>query len=186
MKKNILERIMKTTTYTLIVAYQKRLSLEKTLWTDAVESRGWQTFSLDPRSPDGEQLQALRDKYAENIRELDTLCEQKVNRVSRGDELPAGVLKVVKVFLAVKRKLQPGDKMAGRHGNKGVVSVIVPEEDMPYLEDGTPIDIVLISLGLPSRMNVGQTLETHLGWASLNFGKKVQELLKQVVSMSPF
>ena len=184
-EKNILERIMKTSTYALVLAYQKRLSLEKTLWTEAIESGGWRTFYLDPKSPEGEQLQTLRDKYAENIRELDTMCEQKIHRVSRGDELPAGVLKIVKVFLAVKRKLQPGDKMAGRHGNKGVVSVIVPQEDMPYLEDGTPVDIVLNSLGLPSRMNVGQTLETHLGWASLNFGKKVEKLLKQVVSMSP-
>jgi DNA-directed RNA polymerase subunit beta len=85
--------------------------------------------------------------------------------VQRGDELPPGVMKMVKVFVAVKRKLQPGDKMAGRHGNKGVISKIVPIEDMPFLEDGTPVDIVLNPLGVPSRMNVGQILETHLGWA---------------------
>src|SRR3978361_1476665 len=88
----------------------------------------------------------------------------KVEKLQRGDELPPGVMKMVKVFVAVKRKLQPGDKMAGRHGNKGVVSKIVPQEDMPFLEDGTPVDIVLNPLGVPSRMNVGQVLEMHLGW----------------------
>ncbi len=92
--------------------------------------------------------------------------EDKVDKLQRGDELPPGVMKMVKVFVAVKRKLQPGDKMAGRHGNKGVISTIMPIEDMPFLEDGTPVDIVLNPLGVPSRMNVGQILETHLGWAA--------------------
>jgi DNA-directed RNA polymerase subunit beta len=102
----------------------------------------------------------------------------KVEKLQRGDELPPGVMKMVKVFVAVKRKIQPGDKMAGRHGNKGVVSKIVPIEDMPFLEDGTPVDIVLNPLGVPSRMNVGQILETHLGWACAGMGKKIGEMLE--------
>ncbi len=102
----------------------------------------------------------------------------KVEKLQRGDELPPGVMKMVKVFVAVKRKIQPGDKMAGRHGNKGVVSRIVPQEDMPYLADGTPVDIVLNPLGVPSRMNVGQILETHLGWACAGMGRKVGEMLE--------
>jgi DNA-directed RNA polymerase subunit beta len=100
-----------------------------------------------------------------------------VEKLQRGDELPPGVMKMVKVFVAVKRKIQPGDKMAGRHGNKGVVSKIVPDEDMPYLDDGTSIDIVLNPLGVPSRMNVGQILETHLGWACAGLGQKIGELI---------
>ena len=91
--------------------------------------------------------------------------DNRVDKLQSGDDLSPGVMKMVKVFIAVKRKLQPGDKMAGRHGNKGVISRIVPQEDMPYLEDGQPVDIVLNPLGVPSRMNVGQILETHLGWA---------------------
>ena len=101
----------------------------------------------------------------------------KVEKVQRGDEMPPGVMKMVKVFVAVKRKMQPGDKMAGRHGNKGVVSRIVPVEDMPFLEDGTHVDIVLNPLGVPSRMNVGQILETHLGWACAGMGRKIGELV---------
>jgi DNA-directed RNA polymerase subunit beta len=99
--------------------------------------------------------------------------------VRRGDDLPPGVMKMVKVFLAVKRKLQPGDKMAGRHGNKGVVSKVVPEEDMPFLTDGTTVDIVLNPLGVPSRMNVGQILETHMGWALRGLGVQIDEALQE-------
>ena len=105
--------------------------------------------------------------------------DSKVEKLQRGDELPPGVMKMVKVFVAVKRKLQPGDKMAGRHGNKGVVSRVVPVEDMPFLDDGTPIDLVLNPLGVPSRMNVGQILETHLGWACANIGKQIGELVDE-------
>ncbi len=101
----------------------------------------------------------------------------KVEKVQRGDEMPPGVMKMVKVFVAVKRKIQPGDKMAGRHGNKGVVSRIVPVEDMPFLEDGTHVDVVLNPLGVPSRMNVGQILETHLGWACAGMGKQIGQML---------
>nr|WP_234397800.1 hypothetical protein [Sneathiella glossodoripedis] len=103
-----------------------------------------------------------------------------MDKLQRGDELPPGVMKMVKVFVAVKRKLQPGDKMAGRHGNKGVISRIMPEEDMPYLEDGKPVDIVLNPLGVPSRMNVGQILETHLGWASHGIGVQINEIMSRI------
>ena len=119
---------------------------------------------------------------------MDARFEDKVDKLQRGDELPPGVMKMVKVFVAVKRKLQPGDKMAGRHGNKGVISKINPREDMPYLADGTPVDIVLNPLGVPSRMNVGQILETHLGWASAGAGKLINAALqayKESGDMSP-
>ena len=118
-----------------------------------------------------EELESLNDQFENSIRELEARFNDKVDKVQRGDDLPPGVMKVVKVFLAVKRKLQPGDKMAGRHGNKGVISKINPAEDMPFLEDGTPVDIVLNPLGVPSRMNVGQILETHTGWACRGLGR---------------
>jgi len=106
------------------------------------------------------------------------MFEEKKKKLTAGDELPPGVQKMVKVYVAVKRRLQPGDKMAGRHGNKGVVSKIVPIEDMPFMADGTPMDIVLNPLGVPSRMNVGQILETHLGWAAKGLGKKIDNMLQ--------
>ena len=118
-------------------------------------------------------IEAVRKQYDEAKKGLETRFLDKVEKLQRGDELPPGVMKMVKVFVAVKRKIQPGDKMAGRHGNKGVVSRIVPQEDMPFLEDGTPVDIVLNPLGVPSRMNVGQILETHLGWACAGLGKQI-------------
>ena len=117
-----------------------------------------------------EQLKSIRDEF-------DRRLEEKRTKITAGDDLAPGVLKMVKVYLAVKRRIQPGDKMAGRHGNKGVISTIVPVEDMPYLEDGTPVDIVLNPLGVPSRMNVGQVLETHLGWAARGLGLKIGNLL---------
>src|SRR3712207_1873831 len=107
------------------------------------------------------------------------MFEAKRKKLTQGDELPPGVLKMVKVYVAVKRRLQPGDKMAGRHGNKGVISKITPVEDMPHMADGTPVDIVLNPLGVPSRMNVGQILETHLGWAAKGLGHRIGALLKQ-------
>ena len=110
------------------------------------------------------------ERQAENLRES---CEEKVVRLRKGDELSPGVFKMVKVFVAIKRKLSVGDKIAGRHGNKGVIAKILPEEDMPYLPDGTPVEVVLNPLGVPSRMNVGQILETHLGWAAAALGRKV-------------
>ncbi len=125
-------------------------------------------------------IEALKKTFDETINKLQGRFENKVEKLQRGDELPPGVMKMVKVFVAVKRKLQPGDKMAGRHGNKGVISRIVPQEDMPYLEDGTPVDIVLNPLGVPSRMNVGQILETHLGWAAAGLGRQIGETLDRV------
>ena len=121
-------------------------------------------------------IESLRTSFEESIARLEQRFESKVDKVQRGDDLPPGVMKMVKVFVAVKRKLQPGDKMAGRHGNKGVISKIIPVEDMPYVDDGTPVDIVLNPLGVPSRMNVGQILETHLGWACANLGHQIAEL----------
>jgi DNA-directed RNA polymerase subunit beta len=111
------------------------------------------------------------------MKRLQDRFDSKVDKLQRGDELPPGVMKMVKVFVATKRKLQPGDKMAGRHGNKGVISRIMPLEDMPYLEEGMPVDIVLNPLGVPSRMNVGQILETHLGWAASGLGKKIGDMI---------
>jgi DNA-directed RNA polymerase subunit beta len=126
------------------------------------------------------EIEALKKHFNEAIGALSRRFEDKVDKLQRGDELPPGVMKMVKVFVAVKRKLQPGDKMAGRHGNKGVISTIVPLEDMPYLENGSPVDIVLNPLGVPSRMNVGQILETHLGWACANLGRQIGELLDKM------
>ncbi|MDP5012901.1 MAG: DNA-directed RNA polymerase subunit beta, partial [Alphaproteobacteria bacterium] len=123
-------------------------------------------------------VEAMKRHIDECVAKLQAIFEDKVEKLRRGDELPPGVLKMVKVFIAVKRKLQPGDKMAGRHGNKGVVSRVVPLEDMPYLEDGTPVDIILNPLGVPSRMNVGQILETHLGAAAFGLGKQITAMLQ--------
>jgi DNA-directed RNA polymerase subunit beta len=125
------------------------------------------------------EIETLRREFDAAVQRLQARFDGKVDKLQRGDELPPGVMKMVKVFVAVKRKLQPGDKMAGRHGNKGVVSRVVPVEDMPFLEDGTPIDLVLNPLGVPSRMNVGQILETHLGWACAALGKQVGEMVEQ-------
>ena len=122
-------------------------------------------------------VEALNEQYEAQKRTLDARFEDKVEKVRRGDDLPPGVMKMVKVFVAVKRKLQPGDKMAGRHGNKGVISKVVPMEDMPFLADGTPVDFCLNPLGVPSRMNVGQILETHMGWAARGLGLKIDDAL---------
>ena len=125
------------------------------------------------------EIEALKREFDAAVERLQKRFESKVEKLQRGDELPPGVMKMVKVFVAVKRKLQPGDKMAGRHGNKGVVSRVTPIEDMPFLPDGTAVDLVLNPLGVPSRMNVGQILETHLGWACANIGKQVGELVDE-------
>jgi DNA-directed RNA polymerase subunit beta len=124
------------------------------------------------------QMEAIKDSLAAKRVEFDAMFDEKKKKLTAGDELPPGVQKMVKVYLAVKRRLQPGDKMAGRHGNKGVVSKIVPVEDMPYMENGLPVDIVLNPLGVPSRMNVGQILETHLGWAAKGLGQKIDAMLQ--------
>jgi DNA-directed RNA polymerase subunit beta len=125
------------------------------------------------------EIEILKREFDAAVHRLQERFESKVEKLQRGDELPPGVMKMVKVFVAVKRKLQPGDKMAGRHGNKGVVSRVVPVEDMPFLDNGTPVDLVLNPLGVPSRMNVGQILETHLGWACANLGREIGELVEE-------
>jgi DNA-directed RNA polymerase subunit beta len=137
----------------------------------------WWQIALEDEKAMGE-LEAMRKQFDEARKRLDRRFEDKVDKLQRGDEMPPGVMKMVKVFVAVKRKLQPGDKMAGRHGNKGVISRILPVEDMPHLEDGTAVDLVLNPLGVPSRMNIGQILETHLGWASAGLGKQITGLLE--------
>jgi DNA-directed RNA polymerase subunit beta len=124
------------------------------------------------------QLETIAEQIAQQREEMNKKLEEKKRKIAMGDDLPPGVLKMVKVYLAVKRRIQPGDKMAGRHGNKGVISQIVPVEDMPYSADGTPVDIVLNPLGVPSRMNVGQVLETHLGWAARGLGLKIGRMLE--------
>ena len=141
-------------------------------------SRGqwWQLALSDEK--DAAEVEALHEQFEAQKRALDHRFDDKFEKIRRGDDLPPGVMKMVKVFIAVKRKLQPGDKMAGRHGNKGVISKVVPMEDMPFLADGTPVDFVLNPLGVPSRMNVGQILETHMGWAARGLGLKIDEALQ--------
>lgn len=129
------------------------------------------------------QLEAAAKQHKQERVEFEKAYEAKRNKITQGDDLAPGVLKIVKVYLAVKRRIQPGDKMAGRHGNKGVISTIVPVEDMPYMADGTPVDIVLNPLGVPSRMNVGQVLETHLGWAAKGLGLKIGEMIDKQESL---
>ncbi len=131
-----------------------------------------------------DQLELIAEQLQQLRKELDEKFEEKKSKLAQGDDLAPGVLKMVKVYLAVKRRIQPGDKMAGRHGNKGVISTIVPVEDMPHLEDGTPVDIVLNPLGVPSRMNVGQVLETHLGWAAKGVGLKIGKMLEEQAKIS--
>ena len=135
----------------------------------------WNQIALD--EGDGGDLRAVYQELEDRIAGIEKNTAEKVDRLSKGDELPPGVIKMVKVYVAIKRKLQVGDKMAGRHGNKGVVSRILPEEDMPYLPNGSPVDVVLNPLGVPSRMNVGQILETHLGWAALQLGHRIGEMV---------
>ncbi|PYV85522.1 MAG: DNA-directed RNA polymerase subunit beta, partial [Acidobacteria bacterium] len=131
----------------------------------------------DPRV--NEQIDEIEEMTSRQIDVLKKIVGERKDKLTKGDELPPGVIKLVKVYIAMKRKLSVGDKMAGRHGNKGVIARILPDEDMPYLEDGTPVEIVLNPLGVPSRMNVGQILETHLGWAGHELGLKIAELLKE-------
>jgi DNA-directed RNA polymerase subunit beta len=143
----------------------------------SVEKFHW--FDIRPADEDvAGQLESIKNAMEQTRHRFDLAFEEKRKKLTQGDELPAGVLKMVKVYLAVKRRLQPGDKMAGRHGNKGVVSKIVPVEDMPYMADGTPCDIVLNPLGVPSRMNVGQVLEVHLGWAGKGIGQRIGNMLQ--------
>jgi len=144
---------------------------------DTMSKGQWWQLALE-KEKDATQVEALNFQYEEQKQVLEARFEDKVDKVRRGDDLMPGVMKMVKVFVAVKRKLQPGDKMAGRHGNKGVISKVVPMEDMPFLEDGTSVDFCLNPLGVPSRMNVGQILETHMGWAARGLGLKIDEALE--------
>ena len=137
-------------------------------------------FKLRMRENDANDLvEQLADQVKDQRKVFDERFEEKKGKITRGDDLAPGVLKMVKVYMAVKRRIQPGDKMAGRHGNKGVISMIVPQEDMPFMEDGTPVDVVLNPLGVPSRMNIGQVLETHLGWAAKGLGQRISDMLEQ-------
>ncbi len=156
--------------------------IDKAYLTD-VEKYHW--FDIRPAEDEvANQLESIKNSLEQTRHSFDLMFEEKRKKLTQGDELPAGVLKMVKVYLAVKRRLQPGDKMAGRHGNKGVVSKIVPIEDMPYMADGTPADIVLNPLGVPSRMNVGQVLEVHLGWAGKGLGQRIGLLLQQEAAVA--
>ena len=154
-------------------------------YLDEVERHSWFDISLVDEGQQA-QLEAIKESIERIRGEFDKLFEAKRKKLTQGDELPPGVQKMVKVYLAVKRRVQPGDKMAGRHGNKGVISKIVPVEDMPYMADGTPVDIVLNPLGVPSRMNVGQILETHLGWAAKGLGLRLGEMLKAQARVAEF
>ena len=145
---------------------------------DAIPKNDWFKirFKNEAINKQLKQIELNLNEYRENLKEI---FKQKKSKVSGGDDLAPGVLKIVKVYLAIKRRIQPGDKLAGRHGNKGVISVIMPMEDMPYDENGEPVDIVLNPLGVPSRMNVGQVLETHLGWAAKELGSKIKDLIDE-------
>ena len=151
--------------------FKKDTKITRSVIEEYPKSQWW--LFASPNDKLMAEIEAMRKQYDESKKGLEQRFLDKVEKLQRGDELPPGVMKMVKVFVAVKRKIQPGDKMAGRHGNKGVVSKIVPIEDMPFLEDGTHADIVLNPLGVPSRMNVGQILETHLGWACAGLGKRI-------------
>jgi DNA-directed RNA polymerase subunit beta len=145
-------------------------------YLDGLDQEEW--FKIRMRdAAANDLLEQMADQLKEQRKSFDARFEEKKGKITRGDDLAPGVLKMVKVYLAVKRRIQPGDKMAGRHGNKGVISMIVPMEDMPYMDDGTPVDIVLNPLGVPSRMNIGQVLETHLGWAAKGLGLRIAEML---------
>jgi DNA-directed RNA polymerase subunit beta len=146
---------------------------DKTL--DEIPPRYWAEIQLEGKGDD--RIQQLATQLDQELKAIEELYRDKIGKLTKGDELPPGVIKMVKVYLAIKRKLSVGDKMAGRHGNKGVVSRILPEEDMPHLPEGSPVDIVLNPLGVPSRMNVGQILETHLGWAALELGQQIEAVI---------
>ena len=150
---------------------------------EAIPPTYWKDISIKDGEKVEKDIQTIMDNLEEQIDLIQFLFNEKINRLKKGDELPPGVIKMVKADIAIKRKLSVGDKMAGRHGNKGVLSRILPEEDMPYLEDGTPVDVVLNPLGVPSRMNVGQILEAHLGWASKGMGIALGEMHQEAYDL---
>ncbi|MBW2066267.1 MAG: DNA-directed RNA polymerase subunit beta [Deltaproteobacteria bacterium] len=147
---------------------------------DRIPVEAWAGADLKTSMDVIEKMETIVEKYNEKVSKINQFFDERIERLGMGDELAPGVIKMVKVYIAVKRKLSVGDKMAGRHGNKGVLSRILPVEDMPYFEDGTPVDIILNPLGVPSRMNVGQVLEAHLGWASHELGKQIRELVSRL------
>jgi len=164
---------------TLILAKGKKIA-EDTL--DGLPMERWASISVSDGGETDDKVILVIDTLNRQIDLIHNVFDDKIQKLKRGDDLPPGVIKMVKVYIAIKRKLQVGDKMAGRHGNKGVVSRIMPEEDMPYMEDGRPVEIVLNPLGVPSRMNVGQIIETHLGWAAKGIGWKIEEMLQKHLS----
>jgi DNA-directed RNA polymerase subunit beta len=182
LERNIYARLSEILLHKVAASGPKGMAAETKITQsvlDGLARHQWWQIGLRNEKAQAE-IEALRKQYDDSRQRLDKRFADKVEKLRRGDELAPGVMKMVKVFVAVKRKLQPGDKMAGRHGNKGVISKIVPMEDMPYLDDGTNVDVVLNPLGVPSRMNVGQILETHLGWASAGLGRQIGEMLDKV------
>jgi len=187
-RKKLSDLLIGKNTAARLVDTQKRKILVKkgeTITTDILESIPislWKDIALEEYEAE-EKVRAIQSSLSSKIKVVEAFFADKIDKVRTGDELPPGVIKLVKVYIAIKRKLSVGDKMAGRHGNKGVLSRILPEEDMPFFEDGTPVDIVLNPLGVPSRMNVGQILETHLGWAAKELGEKIQAIINEKFSI---
>jgi DNA-directed RNA polymerase subunit beta len=179
-EENIYQRVARLITGKKATGGPDGLKKNATITAEYLESIGRDQWTKIRLANDkiSKSLESMNQQLESQRSGFDQMFEEKKKKVTAGDDLKPGVLKMVKVYVAVKRRMQPGDKMAGRHGNKGVVSMIVPEEDMPYREDGTPIDIVLNPLGVPSRMNVGQILEAHLGWAANGLGLKISEMLE--------
>ncbi|HEU4949471.1 MAG TPA: DNA-directed RNA polymerase subunit beta, partial [Candidatus Deferrimicrobiaceae bacterium] len=163
----------------VILAKRKKITPEV---LDAVPREMWAQIAVEEDESVKERLEEIHQVLQDQVSLVKAVFDEKINRIRKGDELPPGVLKMVKVYIAMKRKLSVGDKMAGRHGNKGVISRVLPEEDMPYLADGTPVDVVLNPLGVPSRMNVGQIMEAHLGWAARGLGEQVRRLVEGAFS----
>jgi DNA-directed RNA polymerase subunit beta len=163
----------------VVLAKRKKLTADV---LDAVPREMWSQIAVEEDATVKERLDEIQRVANDQVSLVRAVFEEKINRIRKGDELPPGVLKMVKVYIAMKRKLSVGDKMAGRHGNKGVISRVLPDEDMPYLADGTPVDIVLNPLGVPSRMNVGQIMEAHLGWAARGLGEQVRKLVEGAFS----
>jgi DNA-directed RNA polymerase subunit beta len=165
----------------LLCSNRKEIGEEELL---KVPVEAWSGADIKASMDEIEKMEAIVERYRQRVSQINAHFDERIERLSQGDELAPGVIKMVKVYVAVKRKLAVGDKMAGRHGNKGVLSRVLPVEDMPYFEDGTPVDVILNPLGVPSRMNVGQVLEAHLGWASRQLGRQVGELLEKMKDVS--
>ncbi|MEK7792845.1 MAG: DNA-directed RNA polymerase subunit beta, partial [Pseudomonadota bacterium] len=179
-EEDAFERIERLLTGKIATGGPNKLAKGKVITTEYLKSFD-PHYWYDIRLADEDasiQLEQVRESMVQKRKAFDDAFDEKKKKLTQGDELPPGVQKMVKIYIAVKRRLQPGDKMAGRHGNKGVISKIVPLEDMPYMADGTPVDVVLNPLGVPSRMNVGQILEVHLGWAAKGLGRKIDGMLK--------